>query len=215
MLDELQDQEQEREEGARSGTEEALDLLQVELERVNAELRDISSKLEQSRGLVEQLAKRNATVIGEVRRIEGMLEQTPRLSIKEVYTEALNIQQRLLTTRAQLEKLQAQEVASRREAQTLQAVIELLSRKDESKEGEGDTLSARETIIRVIDAQELERERLAKQMHDGPAQSLTNFILQAEICEKLFDRDADKAREELARLKESAGEAFKRVRGFI
>jgi two-component system sensor histidine kinase DegS len=64
-------------------------------------------------------------------------------------------------------------------------------------------------------AQEEERERLASKMHDGPAHSLTNFILQAEICQKLFDRDPEKAHDELLNLKNAAGDAFQRVREFI
>jgi two-component system sensor histidine kinase DegS len=214
MSDNLLSQEQEEEE-AQGGKEGALDLLHAQLERVNAELGDINQKLDQSRMQVEQMAKRNAALIGEVKRVENALDQTPRLTIKDVYSEALNSQQRLLTTRGQMEKLQTQAAAVQREAETIKGAIELLQASEESGEGKPDTLSARETIIRVIDAQEVERERLAKQMHDGPAQSLTNFILQAEICEKLFERDHHKTREELTNLKTSAGEVFKRVRSFI
>ena len=52
---------------------------------------------------------------------------------------------------------------------------------------DGSSLST-QAIVRIVEAQEVERQRLARQMHDGPAQSLTNFILQAEICQRLFDR---------------------------
>jgi two-component system sensor histidine kinase DegS len=44
-------------------------------------------------------------------------------------------------------------------------------------------------VVGIIEAQERERQRLSRQMHDGPAQSLTNLVLQAEICERLFDRN--------------------------
>ena len=70
-------------------------------------------------------------------------------------------------------------------------------------------------IIRVIEAQEIERQRLARQMHDGPAQSLTNFILQAEICQRLFDRNPDRAAEELNNLKTVATGTFQKIRDFI
>lgn len=200
---------------ARGTKEEALDLLRGELERVNAELRDIKSKMDTSRGQVEQLAQRNASVIGEVRRIEGSLEQIPRVNIKEVYTEALESQQRLMTIRGQMEKLQAQEAVARHEVETIRSVIDVLNRAEVSADGEAGSMSAREMIIRVIDAQEEERERLARTMHDGPAHSLTNFILQAEICQKLFEKNPEKARLELANLKGSASDAFQRVREFI
>jgi two-component system sensor histidine kinase DegS len=52
-------------------------------------------------------------------------------------------------------------------------------------------------------------------MHDGPAQSLTNFILQAEICQRLFDRNPDRAGDELDNLKAAASSTFQKVRDFI
>jgi two-component system sensor histidine kinase DegS len=52
-------------------------------------------------------------------------------------------------------------------------------------------------------------------MHDGPAQSLTNLILQAEICERLFDSDPVRARAELGNLKDAVTSNFQKVREFI
>jgi len=48
--------------------------------------------------------------------------------------------------------------------------------------------------IRVIKAQEEERSRVAREIHDGPAQSMSNVVLKAEICEKLIDINIDQAR---------------------
>jgi two-component system sensor histidine kinase DegS len=70
-------------------------------------------------------------------------------------------------------------------------------------------------IVKIINAQETERQRLANQLHDGPAQSLTNLILQAEICERLFDTDPVKARTELSELKQAVTNTFQKVREFI
>jgi two-component system sensor histidine kinase DegS len=52
-------------------------------------------------------------------------------------------------------------------------------------------------------------------MHDGPAQALSNFIVQAEIINRLFDMEPAKAKEELANLKTSAMATFQKVRSFI
>jgi two-component system sensor histidine kinase DegS len=52
-------------------------------------------------------------------------------------------------------------------------------------------------------------------MHDGPAQSLNNLILQAEICERLFDTDPVQARVELGNLKNAVHVTFHRIRDFI
>jgi two-component system sensor histidine kinase DegS len=52
-------------------------------------------------------------------------------------------------------------------------------------------------------------------MHDGPAQVLSNFILQVEIAARLFEIDPVKAKEELTSLKAAANSAFQRIRNFI
>jgi len=72
-----------------------------------------------------------------------------------------------------------------------------------------------ETLEMLITAQEAERQRLSRQMHDGPAQALSNFIVQAEIAGKLFEIDPGKARDELDKLKSSAMSAFHKIRNFV
>ena len=52
-------------------------------------------------------------------------------------------------------------------------------------------------------------------MHDGPASSLSNFILQAEICQRFFDSDPSRARTELNSLKSTAAHTFNDVKNFI
>ena len=72
-----------------------------------------------------------------------------------------------------------------------------------------------QAIIKIIQAQEDERFRVSRQMHDGPAQSLTNLVLQAEICERLFSRDPEQARIELSNLKKMVNKVFQQTKGFI
>jgi two-component system, NarL family, sensor histidine kinase DegS len=66
-----------------------------------------------------------------------------------------------------------------------------------------------------VNAQEAERQRLSRQMHDGPAQAMSNFILQTEIAMRLLDVDPAQAKEELSNLKNSALGTFQKVRNFI
>jgi two-component system sensor histidine kinase DegS len=70
-------------------------------------------------------------------------------------------------------------------------------------------------MARVIEAQEDERFNLARLLHDGPAQSLSNLILNAEIVERLFDSDSSRARQELSNLKSFSNSTFQKVRDFI
>jgi len=54
---------------------------------------------------------------------------------------------------------------------------------------------------KVIKAQEEERRRVSREMHDGPAQAMANVVFLAEFCEKLIDVDANRAKSELQELR--------------
>ncbi len=75
--------------------------------------------------------------------------------------------------------------------------------------------SKRLLAIRIIKAQEDERRRIAREMHDGPAQAMSNVVLKAEICEKMAEVDMDKAIIELKGLKEVVRSCLKDVRRII
>jgi len=69
--------------------------------------------------------------------------------------------------------------------------------------------------LKIIKAQEEERQRVARDIHDGPAQLLSNVVLKTEICERLVDVDLDKTREELRNLKKIVRESLQDVRKII
>jgi two-component system sensor histidine kinase DegS len=198
------------------GTEQLLS----EFEGIQAELLDINAKIDVSRSELEKLEQRNAMISGQLRQIEANFETVPRANIKATYEAVRDSQQRLFTMRGQLDRLQAEQKTLMRCAELLKVALDLLrsggppTAPQAAGEGPSAVIS-QATIERVVEAQEAERKRLAGQMHDGPAQSLTNFILQAEICQRLFDRDPDRAREELDSLKASASTTFQQVRAFI
>ncbi|WP_088227719.1 sensor histidine kinase [Desulfosporosinus sp. FKB] len=55
--------------------------------------------------------------------------------------------------------------------------------------------------LRVIKAQEDERRRVAREIHDGPAQTLANIVLRLEIAERLLEYDPSRVKAELMDLK--------------
>lgn len=69
--------------------------------------------------------------------------------------------------------------------------------------------------LKIIKAQEEERKRVAREIHDGPAQLMSNVVLKAEICEKMIDVDLKKAREELRNLKKIVRDSLRDVRKII
>lgn len=69
--------------------------------------------------------------------------------------------------------------------------------------------------IATIKAQEEERSRLAREVHDGPAQVMANAILGLELCEQIARRAPEQLIDEIARLKGMAREGLVEVRRFI
>jgi len=77
-------------------------------------------------------------------------------------------------------------------------------------------LSQRQGLgIKIIKAQEDERQRIAREIHDGPAQSMSNVVLKAEICEKLMESDVEASKIELKELKSVVKDSLQDVRRII
>ncbi|MBN2304965.1 MAG: hypothetical protein JXQ72_10830 [Anaerolineae bacterium] len=198
-----------------------------EYEKIKNRLNENQQLIEQSQVEVNRLRERNVEIGARLRRVEENFDTLPRADIKSAYDDALDAKTRLLTMQGQLEKLRGNQEELQNFEQLIGRLLTLArgvvpdqlpsSTAPRSKgmtTGEGGNLSM-QAIVRIVEAQEAERKRLARHMHDGPAQSLTNFILQAEICQRLFDRNPDRAGEELNNLKTAASATFQKVRDFI
>lgn len=68
---------------------------------------------------------------------------------------------------------------------------------------------------RIVEAQEAERSRLAREIHDGPAQALSNAILQIEVVERLMARDPALAGAELRHLRDTLRRDLADVRSYV
>lgn len=183
-----------------------------ELQQSRQALKEVSLMLEQSQSELVKLTQRNAVVTGHLHQVQAQLENMPRADIRTAYTAAMDAQQRLLVMRGQLEKLQSDQSGLTRYITSLEKLQQFLGEQTRSKSGFG---NASASLEMVINAQETERQRLSRQMHDGPAQALSNFIVQAEIIARLFDMEPGKAKEELNSLKNAAMSTFQQVRSFI
>ncbi len=73
----------------------------------------------------------------------------------------------------------------------------------------------RQLAPRIIQAQEEERRRVAREIHDGPAQSLANVVMRTEVCEKMLDIDKNAARRELQELRATVKNSLQDVRRII
>ena len=67
----------------------------------------------------------------------------------------------------------------------------------------------------IIYGQEEERLRLARDIHDGPAQSIAGISFKAEFCKKLIDQDPIRCKQELSLLTDMVRETLGDVRNII
>ncbi|MBM7855613.1 two-component system sensor histidine kinase DegS [Desulfohalotomaculum tongense] len=69
--------------------------------------------------------------------------------------------------------------------------------------------------LSIIKAQEEERKRVAREIHDGPAQSMANIVMRTEFCLKLLEKDPTKVQHELHCLMDLVRKSLKDVRKII
>ena len=189
---------------------------QNELDETQRALREVTLMMEQSQGELAKITQRNTAITSHLQQLQK--QGTTVEDLKMSYDSALDVQQRLFVMRGQLEKLQNDKGHLEKYKATLENIV--------SGNGAGGdasiagapsagTKSQMAGIEMIVNAQEAERQRLSRQMHDGPAQALSNFILQTEIAMRLLDVDPAQAKDELGNLKTSAMGTFQRVRSFI
>ncbi len=188
-------------------------LIQTELDETARGLKEITLMLEQSRVEVGRLTQRNAAVTAHLQQIQNQIDKIPQDEMRGAYESAMDAQQRLFVMRGQLEKLQGDQTHLERYQGMLQRLKTSVSTGgvNSGKNDKGGISS----VEMLVNAQEAERQRLSRQMHDGPAQALSNFILQTEIANRLLDVDPSQVKGELSNLKVAAMSTFQKVRNFI
>ncbi len=70
--------------------------------------------------------------------------------------------------------------------------------------------------LKIIHAQEEERKKLSREIHDGPAQSMANVMLRSEIVERVLDTEGiEQARIEIRDLRVMVKDSLSEVRRII
>src|SRR5438270_12037188 len=89
---------------------------------------------------------------------------------------------------------------------------------------EGDTEAAKavqpdagEQVLwtQIIMGQEAERARLAREIHDGPAQVLANTVMRFQLVEQMQKHQPKEVEGELAKVRTALQESLKDIRRFI
>jgi two-component system sensor histidine kinase DegS len=187
--------------------------LKNELDQSKKTLKDLTLILNQSQSELAKIVQKNASVTGQLTQNLNMFGKEIPEEVKGVIQSALETQQRMIVLRGQLEKLQIEQNDLNKYILMLQKAINYA--RAFNKPADSGQSKEINSIEMLVNAQESERQRLSRQMHDGPAQAMSNFIVQADIASRYLDIDSVKAKEELTNLKTSAMSTFQKIRGFI
>jgi two-component system sensor histidine kinase DegS len=192
-----------------------LQIVEAELETAETKSRELEASLEQVRDQAE-----------ESRVVEKhLLNNLKQFSPSEVQETFANIRDTQLSVeRVQLEYefLTARRAELKDQGQFLRSASQILADLQRmygengipptAAEGDKQFRDASRQVFQII---EEERMRIARDMHDGPAQSMANLVLQAEILERLLDRNPKQLVTELAEFKNSVRNALEETRQLI
>ena len=181
------------------------------VEALSARLADDLLTLDKELGEIDLLISQARTEAGrhETRReaAAGKLASTPEYGDPkdrlEQSTALIALTQRAALMQTQVEVLDGKRRVLARYRDAIAEYVLALEGVDPSKaggSGEADAPMDPAVARLLMGAQEDLRREIARQMHDGPAQSLTNIALQAQIVERLVGSDPERAASEVGQL---------------
>jgi len=182
--------------------------------RLLAEMRELDLLIESSRTEVNRQKGREEQARAKVEEVRRSPQSFQREEIFAATDEVATAIGRRMTMEGELASL----LAKRHLLDRVQGVVERL--RQPQLAGPAAVAAAAppddtRLLQAIVDTQEEERKRIARQVHDGPAQSMANVVLQSEISERLFDIDQQRARQELAALRQMVNKTLQELRGFI
>ena len=199
-----------------------------ELEQASQSMQEIAMLLKQTQSEVDRLTIRENQQNPRVREMETSIESFPRTEIRDVYTGAHEVQLRLFMMRSQLEQLDSRRESIQLQQEKIRTLLNLAEvSREQGTEFLGDlktkTLGGTRNMggpaidigAELIQAQERERVRIARQLIDGPAQALANLLLRTEIIQRVADRSPQMLDDELVGMQKLAARSLLDIRRAI
>lgn len=163
--------------------------------------------------------------------VSGSFNSYTEEQIRQSYENANQLQVQLSANRSEEKKYRQKRDRLQRRLQTLLQTIEraerlvnqlnismnyLTSDFDKVEEAIEKPQLNQDYSLRIIEAQEEERKRLSREIHDGPAQMMANVLLRSDLIERTYrEKGAEPAFREISSLKEMVRHALTEVRRII
>ena len=200
-----------------------------ECEKLKNDLQEISQKVNQIIKKVDSFQYKEKLARYELFITSRDFHIHDEEDMKEAYKAAMELRDRYQELQQQERKLRQERdkltlryrklSATAERAKSLSAqiteVIEYLAQSLKNMSGYVKKLQGKDDmVIAIIRAQEEERKAIARDIHDGPAQAISNVVIRAEICKQLGIERPDLL-EELEGLVATANNSLEDIRRII
>jgi two-component system sensor histidine kinase DegS len=192
-----------------------------ELATIDGELAEIEMLVQQARTEAERHElKRSQTA----EKLAGMPEAAPPEDVIAVTSQLVSMTRRASVMEAQVEVLEGKHKTLLRFRESLGEIgdslgVAVVGGLELDRAAPGPPLAEEQATPAmsriVLSAQEDLRREIARAMHDGPAQSLTNIVLQAQIVERIVAKDPELARAEVRQLVSMVQQTLDATKSFI
>jgi len=201
---------------------------EVETSRKNLE--EIKQQAEKTIELVDTLTKQEQLEKQKLVQVSSNFADYSEDRIRACYESVKNVQVQLGIAREKeydlrrqrdklelrLRRLQKTLVNAERLAMRIGSVLGYLTSQISDVVSQMELISKNKFLgAQIIKAQEEERHRVSREIHDGPAQDLANLIFQSSICERLIDVKPEEAKEGLQELRRQIRGCLTDVRQII
>ncbi|MBU5594100.1 sensor histidine kinase [Amphibacillus sp. MSJ-3] len=202
-----------------------------EQKSLTQELEEIRQKVKEMIARGDQLEKQERIYRNRLAQVSKNFNVYTEKEIKDVYVTTHDIQAELKMVREREISLRQQRDFIERRLKSLERII-----------GKGATLVSKVSIIsnyltddfkqigdliedanqkqafglKIIEAQEEERRRISREIHDGPAQMLANILLRADLVDRTFrERSHEEAMKEMKSMRSMVRTSLGEVRRII
>ena len=202
-----------------SPVQAALAGAEEQLERLERELAEIAMLEQQTRGEAARHEQRRTQAAERLAAMQARGDADPD-EVREAVAQVITLTRRAALMESQVDVLAGKQKTLVRYRDHLAELVEALRVAAEwapaAEAGPDAELPVPAPVSRaILSAQEDMRRDIARAMHDGPAQSLANIVLQAQIVERLVSRDPEAALGEARALIDVVQHALDATKTFI
>lgn len=200
----------------------------TQVEKIKSDLAEVQSNISKVIDAVDSLEHKDKVMRRKLVEVSKFFERYSEKEVKEVYEQASEIrieykmkQQEERTLRAKRSALEVNLKQAEEILRTAEKLIGQVSVAMNFLSGElgnvsfSDGEASFEYGVQLLETLENEKRKISREIHDGPAQSLANVVMKADIAKAVLKKDLEKGFIEIDDLKASVRSSLQEIRHII